>query len=314
MTKEIMTTETVHERDLPALFREADGASDRAQRTYLRLSRINLVALVGAALLFAVPVADTVSATLVRGAATLLLGGSALLSAMAARRNDRRTWYEARAVAESVKSLAWKYMCRTEPFHLADGTVDAAFAGSLRGVLAHARGTPALMGAPADPGSEITETMRRLRDAPPEWRLRVYLADRIDSQRVWYGRRAHEHEVAGARLTAWALTFQALALAAAVMLLVFPAVAWNAVGALSAAAAAFIAWNELKHHGELSNAYTVACRELSVIASGAEGIRLEEDLGRFVTDAETAISREHTLWIARRSSGGEGPDQLPSVL
>lgn len=309
-----MTTETLGTDDLPPLFREADESSERAQRAHVVFNRANLLALVGAAALFAVPSTDPGRATMVHGIATLLLAGSALLSAVAARRSDRRVWYESRAVAESVKSLAWKYVCGSEPFDRSDEDTEESFVAALHDVLEQARAVPALMTASAD-ASQLTQKMRRLRDAPVEQRFRLYLADRIEDQQGWYSRRSRQHGSAGGRLGALSVVFQGLALAAAVLLLILPTAGLNAVGALSAAAAAFIAWNELMRHDELASAYALASRELSAIASRAERLPREDgELARFVADAETAISREHTLWIARRTVAGGGPTELTSAL
>lgn len=50
------------------------------------------------------------------------------------------------------------------------------------------------------------------------------------------------------------------------------------------------------------NSYGLASQELGMIAEQVEYISDPEELSAFILDAENAISREHTLWIARRDN------------
>jgi hypothetical protein len=59
---------------------------------------------------------------------------------------------------------------------------------------------------------------------------------------------------------------------------------------------------QLRRYQELSQSYLITATELSLIKSKIHQIETEEELSNFVDDAETAISREHTLWLARRDS------------
>ena len=65
-------------------------------------------------------------------------------------------------------------------------------------------------------------------------------------------------------------------------------------------AAAFVAWLQLKRHQELANSYALAAQELSFIAEQIQRVETAGEFSKFVSDAENAISREHTLWAARR--------------
>ncbi len=69
---------------------------------------------------------------------------------------------------------------------------------------------------------------------------------------------------------------------------------------LVAVAAAFTAWAQIGRHDELRTSYALACQELLTIKSLAANVTTQEDLNNIVFDGEGAISREHTMWIAKR--------------
>jgi hypothetical protein len=74
----------------------------------------------------------------------------------------------------------------------------------------------------------------------------------------------------------------------------------GAVGVLTSLCASLLAWMQVKQYQELSQSYAIAAHELGLISVLAEHGQSEVDFSAFVADAETAMSREHTLWAARR--------------
>ena len=113
-------------------------AAQSAQRWYLRLSACRLWALVAvAALAASVSLIDQWSAYI-----ALVPIGVALFAEiiLMARRVERR-WYQARAVAESAKTLTWRYQVGGRPLGLrmTDGEADAELIARLRALLAEFR-------------------------------------------------------------------------------------------------------------------------------------------------------------------------------
>ena len=96
------------------------------------------------------------------------------------------------------------------------------------------------------------------------------------------------------------LVSQAMALAAAAFMIASPGSKWNLVGVFSALASALVAWLQVRQHEELAQSYAVAALELGFIEEQGSRLGSDADFSNFVGDAENAISREHTLWIARR--------------
>lgn len=57
---------------------------------------------------------------------------------------------------------------------------------------------------------------------------------------------------------------------------------------------------QAKQHRALAQAYAVASQELASITSQLNRGITEQEWPQFVIDAEEAISREHTTWLASR--------------
>jgi hypothetical protein len=291
--------------DYPALFLEANAASTAAKRTYLNLNRGTLVLLVGGAGFAAASVAvDSVRFAFVVASA-LVLAASAFLTIYLKATRPEQLWYSGRAVAESVKSMSWRYMMGADPYFI---DLSAAEAGKklISGLTDIARERKQL--APALGGAffelpQISEAMRAIRSLTLDERKAIYLTDRIKSQRRWYNREASRNRSADSRYFAFILTFQFCALAAAILLVGHPESKIKATGVFASLASALIAWLQLNQHKELAQSYCVTGIDLGLVQEQAQYVKNDRDLSDFVGDAENAISREHTLWTARRDKG-----------
>ena len=151
-------------------------------------------------------------------------------------------------------------------------------------------------------GEADTSTMRRSRALGVEDRKSLYLSNRINEQRSWYGLKAMRNSRAASRIFVATVLSQALALVAAVILLQHPEAFSNPIGIFVAMAAAIIAWSQLKQYQELAQSYGTTVQELGIICDRSRYVSSNEQFSRFVSDSENAISREHTLWLARRDS------------
>ena len=67
---------------------------------------------------------------------------------------------------------------------------------------------------------------------------------------------------------------------------------------LAALAVAGVGWLQIKQHRSMADAYSIASHELAAINSTIDSIEREGAWEEFVHQAEDAISREHTLWLA----------------
>jgi SMODS and SLOG-associating 2TM effector domain 3/SMODS and SLOG-associating 2TM effector domain 1 len=290
---------TLTNDNLPALFSAADYTSTSAQRRFLGITRLRLILLVAAAAAGAV--------TLERGINWFSFAGAALMVTaviveldILRDRPDRR-WYEGRAAAESAKTLGWRYAVGGAPFALgamSDRAADQLLIDRLEEILTdlgHLSFNPR-RSAP----QQITPMMREVRASRLEQRKAIYESKRIQDQIDWYASRSTLNERQAGRLTLAVLCLEILGAVGGLFYALQPGLPVNVLGVAAAAAAAVGAWLQAKQHQTVAQTYTVAAQELGSIRSLIRWQETEQDWSRFVDEAETAISREHTLWRANR--------------
>ena len=296
---------TIAEADYPALFLAADSASRAAQKRHLAFTGVILGALVASAALGALSGVFTSFAKALALASTAGAALSFMLTAMRKALKPEKLWYSGRAVAESAKSLAWRYMTGADPYSLSmpPAEADTKFIADLKSLVKD-QGQAALgFGSEFSDRPQITPRMREVRSAALEQRRQVYVAARINDQRKWYGAKARRSQTIANRYFVVIQVSQALTLAATVLLLSSLGSKWNLGGVFSALASALIAWLQVRQHEELAQSYAVAALDLGFIEEQAASVATDQQLSAFVGDAENTVSREHSMWIARRNQG-----------
>jgi hypothetical protein len=73
------------------------------------------------------------------------------------------------------------------------------------------------------------------------------------------------------------------------------------IAVVAAAASAVLTWVQAKKHNELHASFTLAAHEIVLIKGEAVSVKDESHLSEFVMNSESAFSREHTQWVARKS-------------
>ncbi|MCP2266858.1 DUF4231 domain-containing protein [Promicromonospora thailandica] len=290
---------------LPVIHDAANEASGRGQTAYVRLSASRLVALLIATLAAALGIAVgnfDFSGLIVLFAFVL----AALAELALIRFQPERDWYAGRAVAESTKTLAWRFAVQGEPFGptLTEQEAEALLRTRVSEVLL--RGKDQINVGPGD--AVLTDSMLDLRRSPFSERRDAYLEQRTEEQRAWYWSNARKNEV---RATAWRyalLLGELLAIVAAALSLGRDE-PFDFAGIVAAFVAGGAAWLAIKQHSQLTSAYRVAAGELAIQADVLRGVSAE-DWPQAVADAEEAISREHTMWLATR---GEEPLPPPRI-
>jgi len=288
----------------PALYRCADDASNSAQWWYIRWFAVNLGFLITGAVVGSMNFTDIEHKRIIQiiaAACFFLALGTTLL--LAARRWER-VWYSGRAVAESVKSLTWKFVSGADPFPVTLDPSDAAkrFTEALEELVHENKSIAAAFSGPNATDEQITADMNKLRESSVGVIRDVYLAQRVNQQQEWYANKSALNRSYRNIWFGFLVFFQAAAGIAAIVLAVFPAFPWRAAAVFSTLASATAAWGQVKRFQELAQAYGLAAQELSLISARGAHVRTREDIARFVNDAETAISREHSTWVARRET------------
>lgn len=288
----------VQDSFLPAIHRAANVASIKGQQRYLFLNAVRLVALVVAAVAgatgFVIYDFDTSGTILLIGFVVAVIAEFTLIQFQ-----PERDWYAGRAVAESTKTLAWRYAVQGEPFGPSVTHAESELLMRARVAEVLRRGRDRINIGLGD--AIVTPQMRQLRTESFEVRQRIYLEDRTNDQRKWYAENAYRNEVRATRLR-FAL------LAGEVLAVVLAAMTWGRdrpadfAGIAAACVAGGAAWLALKQYPNLTSAYRVAAAELALQASVLAGVA-QDQWPQAVADAEEAISREHTMWLASRGEG-----------
>ncbi len=316
---------TLHEEDMPGLYKAADAASIKAQARFFSWLRAELVlmTLAGVVAVFsslrqpaltlgpinvsgwpdqAASLVGVVSGLSIVGLVTGLL----FIATLAIRlyrywRHFDMRWYEARAAAESVKSLAWRYAVGGRPFPIGGDEVAAS-------KLMFQRLEDTLTDVARDlqrttftDDEKITPAMRRLRAAALPEREAAYRDDRIQDQEKWYLKKSAWNKKRGLQWHIVLLTVEALG-AVGSGLVAFHLLALSPQGAVAAVVGGIISWTQSKRYQDLEATYRVTASELGSIKLGIEKQTTEAGWSAFVDEAEEACSREHRLWRATRDA------------
>ncbi|WP_433598141.1 DUF4231 domain-containing protein [Nocardia sp. CA-135953] len=289
--------------DFPLAFHQADKFSLDGQRRTLAGTSTRLVLAIVATLCLALaPLWPTElfehrEIELVGIVAALLFLLALLIELRLLRQRPERAWYDGRALAESAKTLSWRYAVGGAPYPIVLGAaaVDDAYRRDIQNL---ATDLMALESAVAS-GEEPTNWMRDLRVSELPVRQTAYLHHRVRDQEEWYARKA-TFNIRRARM--WVATLL-VAEAAGVILALLKSTSVVPVDLACVAAAVIasgVAWTALKQHESVGAAYTLASRELASVHVRLLEIESEEQWAQEVASAEGAISREHTMWRASR--------------
>lgn len=313
--------------DYPALYLAASEAAKRGQTIHKRLSlgeilmtTLGLTIALLTGLIFGYVITDPGSAVvrnLIVGTVTALVFLTALVLKFINRSSGFDTdWYSGRALAETVKGLAWRYMMRVEPYAAADHSVDRRLRLDLAGLLRRQAGfRQAVDRLPVLP-QQISPRMRAVRTLPLPDRRDLYLTGRVLDQARWYQRRGASASRWSGRWYWLSVATQLAGAGVAIWVAATGADLLRVIAIAGAVALAMAAWSQLNRYDELSRSYGVALQELLLIAAVGEQVSTEGELAELVGDAEEAIGREHRLWMARRADLPEeetGEDELDAV-
>ena len=286
--------------DYPRTYQEADRVSAAKQKLYKRLTIVNLLSLAAAATLaILATVLPTISRGLVGLSAACVLAAVVIWLVLGVGRPDNE-WFDARSVAESVKTMTWRYLMKANPYGqlISDEEAERLFLAETKQVLQQKQKVAAQLECPTGQ-KEITSFMRKFRAATIENRLSLYLEGRVGDQKTWYSNKAKQNRSA-ARLWFWtAFGLQIAGLVAATVNIVVGMS--DLPGLFVTLAALVMAWQQVQQFTYLAHSYGSTAQDFAIIESKANGIDTESHLSTYVEQAELAASREHTLWVSRNA-------------
>ncbi|MFK4085189.1 DUF4231 domain-containing protein [Kribbella sp. NPDC020789] len=291
---------------MPSLFASADASSLEGQRRHIRgviwRSRLAVLAAVGGVASWRVGDRGFDLLAIVTMCSLLVL--LAVEFRLKTGRADR-AWYDGRAVAESAKSLTWRFAVRGVPFDRIDGNQSLRFIGELAQLLRDVQLEPVVLDAerPVVPGA-----VNALRASSLGIRKEVYIRDRIGDQQEWYAKQARINQSRAERWSIALLTVELAGIGAAA----FKIVGWvsfDLAGVIAALIGVGAARLGVGQYATNARAYSFATAELAIVRARLEAVDCnsadaEASWSTEVGDAEEAVSREHTMWRASRSKPG----------
>ena len=288
----------MEESDFPALYKAADSASLEAQSNYFNALRLYLILLVAAALVSFIWAQEVYGA--IASAALFLITLGILVWLKVQKPED--IWYNGRAVAESVKTRTWRWLMKSEPYDkaISEEQAQRELLSDLKAILDQNRSLSGCLKWTPDLGEAISKKMISIRSLPWQERLDIYKNDRIDNQSVWYSKKSQFNK---RRAKQWFTASIFLHSIAILMLLyrIKDPITSLPVEVMAAAASAVLTWLQAKKHNELNSSYSLAAHEIVLIKGETVSVTDDPHLSEFVMNSESAFSREHTQWVARKS-------------
>ena len=291
-----LENKTMNNADYPQLYRAADNLSIQHQKEHFRLLLGYLSSLVIGSV-----ISIFCNGTIANSISLLLFILSAVLFASSKILNPLDLWYNGRAVAESVKSMTWKWMMKAEPYQdMVLETASSRFKDDLRNLLHQNK---ALFSHYQNDDSGfycISEKMKEVRNSTAKDRLSFYNRNRVENQLNWYRiktKRFHKLYIIYSLIVA---IFYTAIIILMIVNISMPNMSLP-IELISAFVTSIVSWMEAKKYNELSCAYSLAVNDISIInANMLEGDVTDNEVSEYVINSENAFSREHTQWIARK--------------
>ena len=216
--------------------------------------------------------------------------------------NFEQKWYKYRAVTESIKTTTWKFAMKAEPFNGSEEINDAKqYIGYIRNIIKDSKYAIKTETLKNLEGDTFSICLKSIREMNYEQRRDLYVEQRIEEQRTWYAKKSVFNKRLGRAWAVAILIFYILSLTMTALL------AEDLVQAASLPTelittiiSALIGWVQIKKYNELSASYALTAHEIGLVKEQSYYISGEKDFLDFIRDAETAFSREHTQWQARR--------------
>jgi SMODS and SLOG-associating 2TM effector domain 1/SMODS and SLOG-associating 2TM effector domain 3 len=280
------------ELELPTLYKAASVCSASSQRAFFGCLFANLLFLTTTIALS--KFSDTHWIVGFVQALLLLAGLAALLYLSIA--NPQRDWYAARALAESVKTMTWRFCMRAEPYDIP--RAKEHFIENLSSVLKD--NSTISHKIKTFSGKQVPDQLEQIRASSQNERVTVYLEHRIIDQLNWY---TNKSELNGRRSKQFFVTISLLygiAIVLAFARVKIETMDFWYVDLITVFAGSALTWLQSKRHQELAASYALTAHEIGLLKEKIRPDMRLSDFSAFIGDAENAFSREHTQWRARR--------------
>lgn len=295
------------EKNFSSYYKHADTISKKAQKQYIQAFKGTIIPLIVASFVSCITglISESFNTILLilNIAIIVCIVISIFCSVIVHKSKLQKIWYEGRAVAESLKTMGWKYINCTPPYEIQDAPItgDERFISDLRTIMGNNQDIlDRIKLLDGNASTIITQEMKIFRNLNWQEKKEIYLEQRIKEQRDWYANKAKVNSDEKNKWFYVSVALQFLALIAIFFIVKNSNITSDLVGFFSSASTSIISWIQVKRYQELHEAYSTTAFELDIIYNQGSQLDNDRNFLSFVEDAEKAISREHTLWIARR--------------
>ncbi|HCM1973825.1 TPA: DUF4231 domain-containing protein [Salmonella enterica subsp. salamae serovar 52:z:z39] len=210
-------------------------------------------------------------------------------------------WYKYRALAESIKTISWRYCMKTPPFNSEEKESVDKFIATVGELVNDNNYISDEIDEKYAKKDKITIDMHMLRTLSYDERKQYYYDNRIVEQREWYLRKATYNKKISRRWTYLIGSIYGISVIIVMLnAMNIEGIPDFPVDPVTTLAASIIGWAQIKKYNELAVSYFLTAHEIGDIKEQFNYVTSEVDFLEFVNDAEKAFSREHTQWLARR--------------
>lgn len=292
--------------DLPGIYYSASEASMAAQRMFLLSVKINIGLLLALAVLSAINISSIQKEYqyFVPLASAILMIVSIIITYATEAGKYEKKWYDGRAIAESLKTLSWKFMMKAEPFFgLLKEEAESKLISDFKEIKNAIRPIGEIFGGNTQANEhQLTDKMKQIYASDLETRKGTYEKNRIGGQKKWYSKNSGINSTKAGHFFWIIIGFQIFTVLFSFLMISMPDSAFNPTGLVTTTIAALMTWVQVKQYRNFAESYGITLTELSLIEDTIPNINTNEQFSSFVAESETAISREHTLWRARRTT------------
>lgn len=285
------------DKDFPNWFQVADELAKKYQKQFYGLYLLHLIFLV---LLTGLSLYPNVSKWTISLQIMIVVG--VLLSSLGLflSKPDRK-WYSARSLAESLRTITWRYVTRAEPFHEDSDVAKVKFINAVKKITNQNQDLKLLISCDINENL-ISSEMESLRNGTLQRRKSAYLGSRIESQLEWYKKNSRTNNLMSNILFSIVILLNIVAVILAASRLGYVEEKIWPTDVIVTIAIGLVGWIQVKKYSELSASYSLTASEITQIKIDyfLYPIKDEKTFSNFVGDTENAFSREHTQWYARK--------------
>jgi len=283
------------EPEYPALYRAADKLSIDQQKLFCNILILNLSCLTVGALISLANSKNTWLTVM----QLVVLSASLCCSLCLSYFRYEKVWYSSRAIAESIKTMTWRYVTKASPYGGKAQDAKDEFLKVLKLTLKQNKDIAGKLDQYlTEP--QITDWMNEARNSKLEDRKKVYLTKRVKEQHDWYAFKTTINKKSAGKYFCYLITSNILAVIFSVVKIFYPSFEYWPIDFFVTLAASLLAWMQAKKYSEHASSYALAAHEISLLRSEVGEVKNEKAFNEFVLNAEKAFSREHTQWIARK--------------